>query len=380
MKLACVPVCNYFTADSRVKRTCLFLMKHGFEVHVLAIGRTDLPEHEVIDGIHVHRYRSGAKQPIRRGVNLTALRAFDAYVRGCVQWVRKHRPSVVHYNDWNTLFLGPLSRVPHRSIYDMHELFQDLDYLNFPKAINRVIAGVDLQGLRRAEAVICVSEPIAAELRALTEKPVYVVRNVPEPRFSVGPGRADITARLRDGRRHLVYLGALQKEKGALDMLQVLSRLPAEYALDCFSGVTPKNAFFREVAESMGLTNRVQVWETLPLDELYASIRHGFAGLSFFVPSSRIYEYALPNKIFEYFLAGLPVVVSEARAQAELVAETGLGLVVELRDPERAAEKILSWAPPTVSRELVERFGLTWEQEEAALERVYRDLGIIPAS
>ena len=377
MKLACVPVCNYFTADSRVTRTCQFLRSHGFEVHVLAIGRADLPAEEVIEGVHVHRYRSGSTKTIRRGVNLTALRAFDAYVRGCVKWARQHRPTVIHYNDWNTLFLGPISGVPHRSIYDMHELFQDLDYLDFPKVVNRMVAAVDLQGLRRAEAVICVSDPIAEEMRTLTDKPVYVVRNVPDARFCDGPGRPGIVARLKDGRKHLVYLGALQKEKGAVDMLQVLEHLPAEYALDCFSGITPKNAFFREAAETMGFGDRVKVWALVPPNELYASIRHGYAGMSFFVPKSRIYEYALPNKIFEYLFAGLPVITSEARAQAELVRQSGLGLVVERSKPALAAETIRGWARPEVSRELVERHGLTWDQERAVLERVYRDLHVI---
>lgn len=377
MKLACVPVCNYFTSDSRVMRTCQFLRKHGFEVHAHAIGRADLPDHELKDGVHIHRYRSGSTQTIRRGVNLTALRAFGAFVAGSSRWVRENRPQVIHYNDYNTLFLGPLSRVPHRAIYDMHELFQDLDYLNFPKSINRVIAGIDREGLRRAEAVICVSKPIAEELRRITDKPVYVVRNVPEARFSVGAGRPDIVQALTDGRKHLVYLGALQKEKGAVDMLEVVAKLPAEYAFDCFSGVSPKNAFFLEAAERLGVASRVKVWETVPLDVLYASIRHAYAGMSFFVPQSRIYEFALPNKIFEYFLAGLPVITSEARAQAELVEETGLGLVVKLGDPAEAARRISGWQRPSVTPQVVEQHGLTWEQEQHELERVYRDLGII---
>lgn len=377
MKVACVPVCNYFTSDNRVKRIAQFLRKHEFEVHVLAIGRADLPDDAQEDGIHVHRFRSGSRQTIRRGVNLTALRAFKAYVQGCVSWARRHRPRVIHYNDWNTLFLGPLSRVPHRAIYDMHELFQDLDYLDFPKAINRAVARIDLEGLRRAEAVICVSQPIAEELRGLTDKPVYVVRNVPEARFSAGPGRAEVVRELSDGRKHLIYLGALQREKGALEMLELVRALPSDYVLDCFSGITPKNAFFREAAEQLGVAARVRVWETLPAAELYASIRHGYAGISYFVPKSRIYEYALPNKIFEYFSSGLAVVTSEARAQAELVRETGLGLVTELRDARESARRLSGWRAPRVSPEDVRRLGLTWEHEEAELARVYRDLSII---
>jgi glycosyltransferase involved in cell wall biosynthesis len=377
MRLACVPVCNYFTADNRVLRTCRFLLRHGFEVHVLAIGRAGLPQYELVDGVHVHRFHSGSDAPIRRGLNLRALRAYSAFVAGSVQWARRHRPELIHYNDWNTLFIGPLARIEHRAIYDMHELFQDLDYLNFPRPINQLIAAIDREGLRRAEAVICVSPPIQEELSALTRKPVYVVRNVPTARVADGLGVPEVAAHMRDGRKHLVFLGALRQEKGALHMLELLSRLPPEFVLDCLSGVGARHSFFTERAAALGVTSRVRIFEYVPAAELYATIGHAFAGISLFVPSSRIYDYALPNKLFEYFLAGLPVVTSGARAQAELVTENNLGLVVDLANPEASARRLATWTPPVVDRIRVEALGLTWEHEERVLERVYRELGIV---
>lgn len=376
-KLACVPVCNYFTSDNRVLRTCRFLRRHGFEVHVLAIGRDDLPDEEVVEGIWIHRFRSSSSRTIRRGVNLTAVRAFAAYLTGSVRWLRRNRPSVIHYNDWNTLPLGPLSRVAHRSVYDMHELFQDLDYLNFPRPINRTIAALDREGLRRVDAVLCVSAPIQRELQALTRKPVHVVRNVPEANLAEGPGVPALIKHLTDGNKHLVFLGALQREKGALYMLRLMAALPAEFVLDCFSGRTDKNAFFVEEAERLGLTDRVHVLDTIPHAVLGGTIRHAWAGLSIFVPASRIYDYALPNKLFEYFLAGLPVITSNAKAQAELVTECGLGLVIDLEDPIGSARRVACWTPPVVTRDAVERHGLTWEHEERELERVYRELGLL---
>lgn len=376
MKLACVPVCNYFTSDNRVLRTCRFLMKHGFEVHVLAIGRADLADDEVLGGIHIHRFRSGSTKTIRRGVNTTALRAFGAYVAGCVAWARRHRPEVIHYNDWNTLFVGPLSGVKHRAIYDMHELFQDLDYLNFPRAINRSIAAIDRVGLGRAEAVICVSQPIKEELERLTSRPVYLVRNIPDAP-AAGEEAPGLGEHMRDGRKHLVYLGALQKGKGALYMLQVLSHLPDAFVLDCFSGRSAKNDFFLAEAARLGLSSRISVFDYIPQSQLCATVRHAFAGISVFIPSSRIYDYALPNKVFEYLLAGLPVITSNARAQAELVTECGVGLVADMEDAAQTAERIATWDAPRVTSELLQEKGLTWEHEEAVLLRVYRDLGIV---
>lgn len=378
-KLACVPVYNPFTADSRVLRTCRFLRRQGFEVHVLAAGRADLAAEEVVDGIQVHRFGSSAMKKatttIRRGVDF--LRAFGTYSAGAAAWVRRHRPQLIHYNDWNTLPLGPAAGVATRSIYDMHELFQDLDYLKFPRPMNRAIAAIDRAGLRRAEAVICVSEPIREELQRLTKKPVYVVRNIPERPPLEGSGDPAIVAHLADGRKHLVFLGGLQRAKGATYMLDVLRHLPEEFVLDCFSGRTSKNAFFLEHAEQLGVASRVTVFDLVPQSVLAPTIRHAFAGLSVFVPSSRIYDYALPNKLFEYLLAGIPVIVSAARAQVELVRPLGVGLVADLADPEETARRIASWERPAVTPELLERSGLTWEQEEGVLARVYRDVGII---
>ena len=225
--------------------------------------------------------------------------------------------------------------------------------------------------------LVAVAAILGAGWYALTNTPVYVVRNVPEARFGEGPGRPDLVAHLKDGNKHLVFLGALQKEKGARYMLQLLEYLPADFVLDCFSGRTDKNAFFSEAAARRKVSARVHIHELVPQAELCATIRHAFAGISVFVPSSRIYQYALPNKLFEYFLAGLPVITSNARAQAELVSETGLGLVVDLADPEGSAKRIAAWTPPAVTRDVVERHGLTWEQEERELARVYRDLGIL---
>lgn len=380
MRTACVPVCNYFTSDNRVRRTCDFLEKNGFDVHVLAVGRADLPEHEELTPrIHVHRYRAAANtnKTIRRGVNVTAVRAFQKYVTGAVSWVRRNKPEVIHYNDWNTLFIGPLSGRKHRAIYDMHELFQDLSYLNFPRPINQTIAAVDRAGLNLAEAVICVSKPIQRELQTITRKPVYVVRNMPETKFVDGPGNAEKVAHLTDGRKHLVFLGALLRETGALYMPKLLRHLPDDFVLDCFSMRAPKNQFFIDEVARMGVTQRVFIHDYLPHAELCATVKHGYAGMSCIVPVSRKYEYALPNKLFEYFLSGLPVITSGVRAQAELVEDAQAGLVVDLDDPAASARRIAAWKPARVTRAQIEEHGLTWEHEEKKLLAVYRDLQIL---
>jgi hypothetical protein len=71
------------------------------------------------------------------------------------------------------------------------------------------------------------------------------------------------------------------------------------------------------------------------------------------------------------------VLVSPTRAQAQLVEETGLGLVVDIADPAAAARQVLAWQRPEVTPEAIARHRLTWEHEEQELARAYRDLGLI---
>ncbi|MEM9692276.1 MAG: glycosyltransferase [Myxococcota bacterium] len=366
-----MPVLNYFTSDNQVERTCRFLRERGYDV------RPNLPATEGRDGFQVHRFRTSTSKTIRRGINVTAARAFGAYVAGAPQWAERVEPAVYHLNDYNTLFLLPLARLQgSRVVYDMHELFQDLDYLNSPRPVNRAVAAVSRVGLRGAEATICVSPPIRDELARLTRRPVYVVRNVPEARHLEGEEDPTVSTHLRDGRRHLLYLGGLQVQKGDRWMLQMLSHLPSHYALTCLAGRAPKNEPFLEEARRLGVRSRLEIFDYVPQAKLYPTIRYAWAGVSAFVPNSRIYDFALPNKLFEYLLAGLPVIASNARAQAELVRSSGLGIVLPLDAPAEAAAQLLSWIPPEVTPQAVHEAGLTWEQERRALARVYDSLGI----
>ncbi len=67
-----------------------------------------------------------------------------------------------------------------------------------------------------------------------------------------------------------------------------------------------------------------------------------------------------------------------AQCGPELVERLVVIGVADLDDPAGSAARIASWARPNVTRAAIERAGLTWDHEVKQLERVYRDLGVIP--
>ena len=100
-----------------------------------------------------------------------------------------------------------------------------------------------------------------------------------------------------------------------------------------------------------------------------------------FPPTSLSYRYSLPNKLFQYMQAGLPVVASDFPQVREVVEETGAGITVDPRDVDALAGAIRTYTDgpraqrrrwrSEVARPVRRRFN--WSAAEAAtLLEIYR--------
>jgi len=100
------------------------------------------------------------------------------------------------------------------------------------------------------------------------------------------------------------------------------------------------------------------------------------AGLCLIQPICRSYELSLPNKLFEYASAGIPVLASEAPVIAAVVRANGLGQVVAGDHPREIAKSLQRLLEPDCWRLASERAsafaaGNEWRGEADALAGVY---------
>lgn len=279
--------------------------------------------------------------------------------------------SVAYANDLDTLpgcWLASVVRFKPL-IYDSHELFAEVPEL-ISHPIKRIIWRlVERICIRKAKFVFTVSDGVANELnRRYRVKPI-VIRNVPVRRE---------TEAFKDQRPTLIYQGALNKGRGveiAIDMMNTLTC----YRL-VIAGKGDIEIELRQRMLNQKLFDRVEFVGRINPDDLYRLTSTAWIGLSLEEDMGLNYRYALPNKVFDYIAAQVPVLVSNLPEMRKIVDDFGVGIIANSRDPRELAnqvadffedKKLMESVSVNVQKASIE---LQWSNEESKLVEPIRSL------
>ena len=376
---------NPYTHDTRVEKEARSLAAAGYRVTVVADAGAGLPEHERRDGIEVRRVA-------RRGPRLPGLR-FVLHEARLFRVLRKLGPDVFHAHDSNALVAVASAaralRVPF--VYDAHDLWlgrprRERSRLYFLLS-QLTYTLVERWLVPRAAAVLTVSDPIARHLeRRYRLDHVHLVPNYPE---LTGPVRAKELRALAGGssiaggRRVALYLGGLMGGRGLEQLVDAL-RVARSTQL-VLLGDGPLASALVDRAAGFGAGDRLHLLEPVGPDEVIAYAASADIGVSPIVPSCLNYRYSLPNKLFQYMAAGLPVVASDLPQVREVVEGAGCGLVVDTTRPELIAAAIERLAGDPDAARAMGRRGraavqdrYNWSAAAATLLRSYAGLSAHP--
>jgi glycogen(starch) synthase len=331
------------TRDPRARRQATAALAHGLDVVGLC-GRISGEPPDPLHGLPVTRVGpNGRTDPAweigladrRSGAAGRELRGAYRLARLLVRTVRLWRAGralgrfdVIHANDFDTLPAAwLLARGPGiRLVYDAHELYAEYE-ADPPRVARAVTAALERLLGRRADAIVTVNAPIAEELcaRLRPRRAPLVVLNAPE--LEHVDARADASGPLR-----VIYQGAFGPGRPLVDLLDAVAAAP-DVQLTVRSVRIVAGAVRAEIARR-GLDGRVLVADPLPPGRLLDGLRDAEVGVIFDRPYSRNSELSLPNKLFEYLMAGLAVVVPDLPALASLVADEQVGVTFAAGRPE----------------------------------------------
>lgn len=273
-------------------------------------------------------------------------------------------------NDWTVLpiVLDIECRKGTPFAYDTHELAIEEYSQNFKwrLSLRPLIARIESTGMGRARFVSCVSEGIAAHLRQayrLPERP-HVIRNAPPYRISrLRPTATPV---------NVLYHGVVTQGRGLEEIISSVAYWRPEFRLTIRGPSEP--AYLERLkllANRMGVIGRVAFAPPLPMTELVAGAEAFDVGLFVIEAHSLHNQFVLPNKFFEYVMAGLALCVSGLPEMQRLIDRFSMGVLVDAVEPVAIAAAINSLDRATIDRckaaALAAAPELCWEREAETL-------------
>lgn len=363
-----VLVSNDLQHDQRVAKVCDTLLGMGFRLTL--VGRL-LPESKPFQrDYEIRRFQLW----FQRGALFYAALQVRLFF-----YLLFKRTDIIVANDLDTLL--PAFLIAHMRgkelVYDSHEYFTEAEGLTNRPMPKRVWLAVESFVFPKLKYVFTVNETIANIYRGLYHVPVHVVRNI--PRLQHAHSTTDRAALgLPADKRIILLQGAfIDPDRGGMELAQSMQFVEGALLLIIGSGRDLEN--IRDEVKRLHLQEKVRFIGKLPYDELKAYTRAADVGVSLDKPLHLNYAYSLPNKLFDYIHAGVPVLVSDLPELRRLVDQYKLGKIAHQVTPQCIAEALNEMlASPDRAQwkanALLAREALNWQRESEVIVAVYEQL------
>ena len=286
------------------------------------------------------------------------------------------RADAITANDLDTLPAGFIaSRIKRCAVlYDTHEYFTEMQELQGRNRVKKIWLRIEQFFFPRLKFIYTVNDSIARIYEELYAKKLVVVRNLPMR----GEGTSATFTEPATAKTILLCQGAgLHPNRGLEELILSLNYLPEEFSV-VLAGSGLAIEQLKQLTCDQALEQRVTFTGLLPMQQLAGITRTAFLGFSLDKPTSPNQLYSLPNKLFDYLAAGVPVITSDLPEVKKIVTDYQVGLVIAEITPPAIAEAVMTlyknkeqYAACAGNARLAVQ-ELCWEQEAVKLIQLYK--------
>lgn len=288
--------------------------------------------------------------------------------------INKFKPSVIHCHDTLALPIAILFKVFHsklKLIYDAHELGSNRNGIdNF---FSKIVYFFEKITWRFIDHFISVSPSIIKWYEEeYGRKKNTLILNSPEIETKKTENSNGFRKKflINDDEKLFIYVGEINNGRGITNLLEIFKDLKSRIL---FLGYGP---LVNKVKDFENNYSNIHYHEAVEPDSLISLIQEADVGLCLVERASLSDYFCLPNKLFEYAFAGLPVIASDFPDIKFLVEKYDLGFCCDsgsIKDVKKNIERFESIIK--ISKNDVSKLhDLSWQKQELNLINVYRRL------
>ena len=366
MKKVIVSVINDLVTDQRVNRVCITLQSQGFDV--LLAGRklsNSLP-------VQNKPYKTKRMRLLfTKGVFFYA----EYNIRLFFLLLFK-RFDILHSNDLDTLpanFI--ISKIRRKKlVYDSHEYFTEVPELIGRKLTRNIWLKIEQFILPEIKNSYTVCDSLADEYNKKYGIQMKVIQNLPLYKKEIPLDYENIK---KNDDKIILYQGALNVGRGIEHVIRSMKYIEkARFVIIGDGDIKDK---LMDIAKTTGLGDKIIFLGRIPFDKLHAYTKQADVGISLEENLGLSYYYSLPNKIFDYIHAEIPVLASPLPEIKAIINKYKTGLIVENHNPHDIADKlkeILFTIPKHFWKDNLKnaKNELCWEKQEYKLINLYENL------
>jgi len=359
-------VTNDLSYDQRMQRICTTLAKAGYEVQL--IGRK-LPTSKPLRDFsfkqkRLHCYfKKGKFFYFEYNIRLFFYLLFAKTDAVCAIDLDTILPA---------FFIAKLRR--KKFIYDAHEYFTEVPEVVSRPPIQRVWERIARFTIPRTRYAYTVCDSLAEIFENQYGTSFSVIRNMPMRRQTADGGqRTNEEQKMNNG--IILYQGALNEGRGVAKAIAAMQEIDdAELWL---AGEGDLSQELRELAEKLGVTDRVKFLGYVEPADLHQLTPQATIGLNLLENKGLNYYYALPNKFLDYIQANVPSINMNYPEIKKILNRYEVGLALEKLETKYvvdAIKQLLSDKEQYNKLKLASEQAAkiyVWEEEEKKLKAFY---------
>lgn len=362
MQKIIVSVTNDISTDQRVEKVCNSLFLNGYKI--LLVGR------KLTNSTPVNRPYPTKRMRLFFNKSVFFYAEYNIRLFLLLLFSKK---DILLSNDLDSLpanFLA--SKIQNKKlVFDSHELFSEVPELVSKPRVKGFWRFLENYFYPKLKNTYTVCDSIATHYKKIYNTNFLVIKNTP---LESGLNTLETTFHLKKGKEKIIlYQGAVNVGRGLDLIIDSMAFLPDFKFVIIGTGDVIDE--LKEYVEHNKLTERVVFLGRINPKELKSITPQADVGVSVEEDLGLNYRYALPNKLFDYIQAEVPVLVSNLPEMKNIVTNYNVGEIIEERSPEKVAlliKKILSTKYTSNLQKAKKE--LIWKYEEEKLLNFFSNL------